>query len=268
MVVTKSATFEKNKYLSPGMLTKRVGNDWIQLGGYLDMEVTSEPTKTEGLATHDGIDGSVTLRRDGKASFTLLVAKNIVLLEQLFGFNSIDYTLGSITAITGEQVMVDMLSGDGIYEAVLSKASGDGTLNTLVVVKDSTGVTTYVLDTDYTIESFNGKTAIRMISGGAITAGQELLIDYSYLPMVSATARDGNAKVLTANEFKFTETPTAAGSALTDEIMEVHFTLADVVSGFGLKFRDADGEAEEYQMPVEIENRKGADFYIKTTARV
>ena len=48
---------------------------------------------------------------------------------------------------------------------------------TSIVVKDVTDVTTYVLNTDYTIDSLG---LITVLSTGAITDGQELHISYSY----------------------------------------------------------------------------------------
>jgi len=48
-----------------------------------------------------------------------------------------------------------------------------------VVVTDSTGATTYVLDTDYTIEDA-ALGIIKILSTGSITADEALLIDYSY----------------------------------------------------------------------------------------
>ena len=49
---------------------------------------------------------------------------------------------------------------------------------TNIVVKDSTDVTTYVLNTDYTVSSIG---LITVLSTGAITDGQELHISYDYV---------------------------------------------------------------------------------------
>lgn len=49
-----------------------------------------------------------------------------------------------------------------------------------IVVTNLTGMTTYVLDTDYSVEDYYGHKAIRRIDGGSIADGDYVLVDYTY----------------------------------------------------------------------------------------
>ncbi|MGD9871819.1 MAG: phage tail sheath subtilisin-like domain-containing protein [Thauera sp.] len=57
-----------------------------------------------------------------------------------------------------------------------------------VVVKDSAGTTTYVPDTDYTLDAATG--TIQRKPGGAIASGAALKVDYQYLDPQLVTASD------------------------------------------------------------------------------
>lgn len=57
-----------------------------------------------------------------------------------------------------------------------------------VVVKNSAGTTTYVLDTDYTLDATTG--TIQRKPGGAIASGAALKVDYQYLNPALVTASD------------------------------------------------------------------------------
>jgi len=59
-----------------------------------------------------------------------------------------------------------------------------------VVVTDSTGVTTYVADTDYVLHADEG--LIEVLSAGSITDGEDLLIDYDYADQHHIAADPGN----------------------------------------------------------------------------
>ncbi|UNY40522.1 tail sheath protein [Pararheinheimera phage vB_PsoM_KLER1-1] len=81
---------------------------------------------------------------------------------------------GNKTAITAE---AKTLNSDG--EAVTTNAY---VVRDSVVVKNTGGTVTYVKDTDYTLTfQSGGKAVITRITGGAILAGAQLTLDYSYL---------------------------------------------------------------------------------------
>lgn len=263
-----SDTLKKQQFLSSGIIERLEsdGTTWRQLAGFTDLVLSSEPFVKETQPTDDGVPGVKTVRQDGRASFNLRMPKSAVLIEKFFSL-PVDYTVGSASSITGELVKCDLKAGDGIYEAVLLKPSGNGAKNTSVVVKDQSGSTTYVLNTDYTIELVNGFTAIRMISGGDIEKDQVLAVDYDYLPLTSAVLTGGEAQVLTAQEYRFREAPDAEGSSITDDLVTFHFSSADVVSGLQMGFPDMALEKDEIEMPIEIENRKGEPFTITFSAR-
>lgn len=259
-------TIKKEQFISSGVIELKEGSAWRQLAGFTDLVLVSEPFVKETNPTDDGISGVKTVRQDGKASFNLRMPKSAPLIEKLFSL-PVTYSLGADAPVTAELVKADLKAGDGIYEAVLFNPSGDGTKATAVTVKNEAGAITYVLDTDYTIELVNGFTAIRMITGGAILKDQTLSVDYTYKPLVSASMEAGEAQILTAKHFRFREAPDKAGSSVTQDLLEIEFPTADVVSGMEFHFLDQKGEKDEFEMPVEIENRKGETFTVKFMAR-
>lgn len=86
-------------------------------------------------------------------------------------------------------------------EAVTLDARGVGTLAheqvTDVVVKDSTGTTTYVLDTDYTVAKGDGKITRK---GSTIAEGASLKVTYDYLDPSKVTVSDLIGEVDDAGE--------------------------------------------------------------------
>ncbi|MBO8136802.1 MAG: phage tail sheath family protein [Desulfotomaculum sp.] len=86
-------------------------------------------------------------------------------------------------SISAESVTLD--SDD---QAVLSKK---GVLLSTVVVKSSDGTTTYVLDTDYSVDfDDDGNAVITRLSSGSITQGADLQVDYDHLDPSMVTNTD------------------------------------------------------------------------------
>ncbi|GAV21609.1 phage tail sheath family protein [Carboxydothermus pertinax] len=66
-----------------------------------------------------------------------------------------------------------------------------GVLKSSVVVKSQDGVTTYTLNTDYTVEfDSDGKAVINRLTTGSIPAGATLTVDYDHLNPAAVTAAD------------------------------------------------------------------------------
>lgn len=85
-------------------------------------------------------------------------------------------------AFLGETAVINVSSGNAVDESITAKHDkwvevAHRDIST-VVVTDSTGVTTYVLDTDYNVHGRLG--LIKALSTGAITDDQALLVDYAY----------------------------------------------------------------------------------------
>jgi phage tail sheath protein FI len=73
----------------------------------------------------------------------------------------------------------------------VAKLANTGVLKSTVVVKDTGGSTTYVLDTDYTITyNDDGETLINRLTGGAISAGESLEVDYDHLDTTAVASAD------------------------------------------------------------------------------
>ena len=83
-------------------------------------------------------------------------------------------TKGASSAVAAGAATDEVHTGyHGQYIALLNHV-----VPTSIVVKDSTAVTTYVLDTDYTVDA-NG--LIKILSTGSITDGETLKVSYSYV---------------------------------------------------------------------------------------
>ena len=72
-----------------------------------------------------------------------------------------------------------------------------------IVVKSPGGTTTYSLTTDYTVEDVFELKAIRWVSGGSITDGGEVLVEYTYtedggqkFEVLSNTQKEGKARLI------------------------------------------------------------------------
>lgn len=100
---------------------------------------------------------------------TVLKTKNPDLIANLLDMNVSNITAGAIT-ITDEANTFD---NDKIE---LSQRSNDTLGVTSVVVKSADGVTTYTVDTDYTVAVVDGKTTITRVDTGAIAEGATVLV--------------------------------------------------------------------------------------------
>lgn len=110
-----------------------------------------------------------------KAQFGLFATGPVVLVNVLDPATHVD-------SVTAESAT---LSND------VAKLSKTGVLKASVVVKNTGGATTYVLDTDYTITyNDDGETLINRLDDGAITAGAALEVDYDHLDTSAVASGD------------------------------------------------------------------------------
>ena len=111
-----------------------------------------------------------------------------------FNFKKVDPELFAM-AMAGTTSALNQSSGSATDQAVTAKLGKGvelGHINVAAsgfVVTDATGVTTYVLDTDYQVNYRLG--LLTALVGGAITDDQSLLVDYSYNATTGATVLGG-----------------------------------------------------------------------------
>lgn len=117
------------------------------------------------------------------------------------------FFLGSSTALTLSAAtgLTDILGAtefDGTYQigATAAKPTGDRELTNVVVTDTATGVVTYVLDTDYTLDAARG--TITFISGGTITESDPATVDYDILASTREQVVSGQNQVKGAMWFK------------------------------------------------------------------
>lgn len=122
------------------------------------------------------------------ASITRITGMNVTYTAHYMNKANISRALfGTATDVAGSTVTAETHTA---YEGALVKTKFPNP--SAVVVKDGTGVTTYVLDTDYTVN----EAGIEIIEGGAITDASTVKIDYAY-------PAHANIQALTASNKKF-----------------------------------------------------------------
>lgn len=158
----------------------------LDLGNDPVFSVTMANESLDHYSSMEGIkkkDLSAIISTDMNLSFTLdeINIQNINLA--LMGNDEI----GFVNQGDGNEVNEIMEARLNRYVKLLRRNITAGT----VVLTSSDGLTTYVLDTDYTVDLVRGR--IYCINTGAIAQGQALLVDYSYgqiaLPKVSPAGR-------------------------------------------------------------------------------
>lgn len=131
----------------------------------------------ENVSGSSGIGSSFTKRVEYQVSITMRSVKPDHLAQAL---------QGSVTNKAGGTVTDEAITGylDKMTPLVHNKVSN-------VTVTDSGGTTTYTAGTDYVLHADEG--LIEVLSGGAITDGESLLVDYDY-------ATQDHVKVAPANQ--------------------------------------------------------------------
>lgn len=125
---------------------------------------------------------SVALQKPSEGSMTIETLNRANLRYAFMGEDAAySQTAGTVSGSPGETVIAAL---DGWVQLAHEEVSS-------VVLKDSTGTTTYVLGTDYEVNSRLGM--IRALSSGSITEAESLRAAYSYASFTGAAIR-GNVK--------------------------------------------------------------------------
>jgi hypothetical protein len=119
-----------------------------------------------------------------------------------------ELSVNNLKAYFRGDVITDNASGTGTVTAEVAQLNADeivplaeGFTATLIVVKDITGITTYILNTDYTVEDVvGGYKGVKFKTGGTLVAGAFVTIDYTYVKRTNKqfspqikTLREGQA---------------------------------------------------------------------------
>lgn len=160
---------------------------------------------SKGRDTYGQVLASATLAKPSTLSITLNQLDRKALAMAFLGEDSdVSVTGASVTdeAITAKRdKFVDVAHRD----------------ISAVVVTNDTGVTTYVLDTDYTVHARLGM--IQALSTGAITQDQSLLVDYSYASESGYRVKGGTQPTIKA-KLKLDGKNFANGKACIVEVYE------------------------------------------------
>ena len=151
---------------------------FLPLGNIPELTLNIEVTKFEHKESESGarlIDLTLTTEKKGTFEFTV---ENLSLDNLAMGLwgETVTVAAGSVDTGTPELITLGKFVAGASYALKHSRV-------TTFVLKDSTGVTTYVLDTDYTLDPVNGTFTPK--AGGAIatataTAGVTVKASYEY----------------------------------------------------------------------------------------
>jgi len=145
-------------------------NGYRDLGNCPDFKINVETETVEHFSSKSGLkkkDAEIPVSQKATNSFTLdeLSPDNAALFAMATAPTSVVQASGNVV--------------DQVVTAVLDRGVLLGkTKISTVVVKNSAGTTTYVLDTDYILNTEEGM--VTALSSGAITEGQSLKISYDH----------------------------------------------------------------------------------------
>jgi len=175
---------QRNEALRYGSVTLFIGDDFgslINVGAIRNMSFEHKAENIE--VAFDNVPAIKKFKNGNKASFVFDLAE-----IDLTTFAYTDAGLVVQTNIAGAPV--NITNENAVLSGVLGKAlqnkNGNGAVVTGIVVTDESGVTTYVLNQDYTVQiGADGYTRIARIEGGDIDDGDTVLVDYTYTPNAS-----------------------------------------------------------------------------------
>lgn len=189
------------------------------LGNIPSLSIDIETTKYEHKESETGnraVDLSIIQEKKGTFTMTLENVNGFNLAMALWGDSSVTGT----TAVTDEQVKLYHDLPVPLSRPNINSAPAP------VVGDDAVPTTTYVLNTDYTIDLVNG--TITALSTGAITDGQTVFVDYT---PKATTKVEAFTQSSMERWLRFEGLNTIDGSSVVVDIFKASF---DPLTGYGL----------------------------------
>ena len=150
---------------------------WRDLGNVVDQSFESEKEILDHFSTKTGA------RKKDRSVNRQISEALVVTLDELSTLNMKNFFRGDavteVAASVGGGAVTDEVASLVREELIML---GEGYNADNIVVKDITGGTTYILDTDYEVEvdSISGYSGIRRIATGSISDGEYVRINYTY----------------------------------------------------------------------------------------
>lgn len=147
------------------------------MGNVVDCEEASETEVKDHFTAKSG-----TRKRDASLVMSVTEQFNLT-LDELSCRNLRDFFMGgTITKVAASQNTAEVTDEVMCMDETELRLLGKGYNASTIVVKDITGVTTYVKDTDYTevTHALSGYKGIRRIANGAIGDGDFVRVSYKY----------------------------------------------------------------------------------------
>lgn len=158
------------------------------------------------------------------------------------GIDTLTNVAGSSTDVTAEAITLT-----GTTQQRLANKNGDGTQVSSIAVKK--GATTYTVNTDYSVAIDSaGYTVISRISGGGITSGDALTVDYTYTPNSAKKLTSGGKITLSDRVVRITNTNDAG------DIFRITIYKAQTAQGITLELQPDESE-DANSVTVRLEGR-------------
>lgn len=169
------------------------------IGNTPEFNVTMSETKLDHFSSDSGVkqkDDSVSLQVDRTGSFT---TDNISVENLALFFSGASSTV-SITGATVTDEVISNVAKDRYYQLGVTSGNMSGARDldvhtgpsTNIIVKDSTGTTTYVENTDYTIDMVTGR--LYIMPTGGIT-GSSIKVSYKTKTATRARVISGSTTI-------------------------------------------------------------------------
>ncbi len=158
------------------------------------------------------------------------------------GLNNYTEVAGTIVSNHAETVTLGLSPN---HSVIIPHRNGDGSLITIVSVKDVTDTTTYTFEDDYTTKVTNGFTELIRNTAGDITDGQSLHLVITYTPNASKQITAGGRTVVNPIKLRIISTKEDGKRLIHDFYMAYTFT--------GNNFIYPKNESGDYlEIPVSI----------------
>lgn len=200
-----------------------VPQGFLPVGNVPELTIDIETTLFEHKESESGsrlTDLTIVKEKKGKFNFKL---ENLNLDNLALGLWGTKATVAG-SSVTDEVVNVPTGGLDQRYALAHPKVSA-------VVVKDSTGVTAYTVDTDYTVDADNG--VVVPLTGGTITENEDIKVSYTYAGYTQMDAFTTSAAP--ERWLRFEGLNTVDDSRVLIDIFKAQF---DPLTGYGLLNED------------------------------
>ena len=164
-----------------GVIEVNPGSGWQDLGIIREetVRVNGEEVKHFDVSSYPfGTDMTIFGNLDIEIEFVWEEIGNIDLWNVMLHGGTVQTTSSGTQSVVDEALLINSDYASGVWNALAYAADFDEDCTVTVASESGGGGTTYTEDTDYIIDRKSGH--IGRVSGGSITDGQTVYVDYTY----------------------------------------------------------------------------------------